>query len=79
MSNIPDVSNSKRLTIFRYWLIKLIAGRSSIILNVSFDIVDQRRNEPVCLTDKFKGLYVSNVDFPGRNGKILSLTQRVVK
>lgn len=79
MSKIPDGSNASRLANFRYWLIKLIAGRSSIILNVSFDIVDQRRNEPVYLTDKFKGLYVSNVNFPGRNGKILSLTQRVVK
>lgn len=79
MSKIPNVSNASRLTNFRYWLIRLIAGRSSIIINVSFDMVDQRRNEPLALNKDFNGLHVSNCHFPITNGKVLSLTQMVVK
>lgn len=78
MSNIPNVSNASRFVNFRYWLIRLIAGKSSVILNVKFEIVDQRRNEPLALKQDFNGLHVSNCHFPLTNGKILSLSQKVV-
>lgn len=79
MNNIPNVSNASRFVNFRYWLIRVIAGRSSIILNVRFDIVDQRNNEPLAVNGDFSGLHASNVGFPFRNGQILSVTQRVAK
>lgn len=72
---IPNYSDADFLTNCRFWLIKLIAGRSVIMLNAEINIAKDNGAMPF-ITRGIHGGYFNNVSFPAQRGMILEINQK---
>lgn len=72
---IPDYSDASAFANFRFWLIKLIAGRSVVVLNASFDIIKEKPGYGLQLYSVSGGLF-ANTTFPIRHGYMIEVAQK---
>ena len=74
MSNIPDVSTETPLSTFRYFMIRIIAGKHMVMLNTQVDMVD-RKVDIAARVVNTKGGYINNCAFPDYSDKMIQLSQ----
>jgi hypothetical protein len=72
---IEDFNNTSRLTTLRFWLIKLLAGRSVIMMNAHIDIIFADGSIPF-KSDWIDGGYFNNCSFPQKGMRILKIDQQ---
>lgn len=70
---IDDFSNASRLMNLRFWLIRLIAGKCQVMLNLQIDIVPKDPDHAASFEGIRGGLFHSLV-FPNQHGFMLHLT-----
>lgn len=74
-SKIPNFSNTGLSDRIRHWLIKKVAGKHAVVLNVRIDLVS-RQDYPGCgaRVKDMNGCLVDTVIFPDYDGKIIQLS-----
>lgn len=75
MSKFEDFSNADVLTKLRFKLIKILAGKSLIIINARVSIVDKHTDKSLIIRG-IKGGLISHNTFPDKDGQILMLEQK---
>ena len=75
MSKFEEFSNTGLLTSLRFKLIKILAGKSLIIINARVSIVDKHTDKSLIIRG-IKGGLISHNTFPDKDGQILMLEQR---
>lgn len=75
---LKNFSNAAPLSKVRYGLIKLLAGRSLVLINAKISLVEQPQQAPLQLNAP-SGAYVTNCTFPNTHGLILHIEPREIQ